>query len=237
MEINLEERDKIQSFLNQFLFVEGAVYTLFGDKPITQMLIFIGTDADLPVLSEEELKTAIPREDLSPETGPVWKHFVSKIPSKHFLFAERPCLRNPHFVLYSLLNIDRVKEVLSKHKLAFQKKTACSFDIDKVIQEFSDPHSSFWNQVFLDHYLSGLLYGFGEENIVHFLNRMEDQEIEARFSDENDDEATPSKFPIPIFAMSAQDKTSARYQEQRKIIQEIYRGKDIVDVTLRRFAD
>jgi hypothetical protein len=236
-EINAEERRKIQSFLDQFLFVEGAVYSLFGDKPISQMLIFIGSDADRAVLSEEQLETAAFVDDSITENGQVWKHFINKIPSKHFIFAERPCRLDPHHVIYSLLNIERVKEVLCKHKLDFQKKTESLFDADQVIQEFRDPQSSFWKQVLADHYLSGLLFGYGEENIAHFLNLMDNEGIENQFSDQTDQLATANKFPIPIFAISPQDKTTAHYRKQRKSIQEIYRGKDIVDVTLRRFID
>ncbi len=232
-----EERQKIQSFLNQFLFVEGAVYALFGDKPISQMLVFIGNDADRAELSEEQLKTAIFVDDSTVANWKAWQHFIGKIPSKHFILAERPCMRDTHHVIYSLLNIKRVKDVLAQYRPVFEQKIGSHFDIEQVIQQFKDPQSSFWRKAFADHYLSGLLFGYGEENIAYFMDPMKDREIENEFSDESDPCATAGKFPIPIFATSACDQTSKRYREQREAIQEIYRGKDIVDVTMQRYCN
>jgi len=164
------ERQKIQAFLNQFLFVEGAVYALFGDKPISQMLVFIGDDADRAQLSAEQLKTAIFVDDSTVVNWRAWRHFIRKLPSKHFILAERPCVRDAQHVIYSLLNVRQVKDVLAEHKLAFEQKTGGHFNIDQVIQQFKDPQSSFWSKAFADHYLSGLLFGYGEENIVHFID-------------------------------------------------------------------
>jgi len=234
-EIHIEERRKIQSFLSQFLFAEGAVYSLFGDKPITQMLIFIGSDADRAELSEEQLKKATFVNDSMTENVRAWNRFIHKIQSKRFIFAERPC-RDPHHIIYSLLNIERVKAVLCKYNLDFTKKIGESFEMNKVIEEFRDPQSYFWKRVLEDHYLSGLLFGYGEENISHFLNGM-DTEIENQFSDQTDQLVTQNKFPIPIFAVSSQDKTSAHYRKQRLAIQKIYQDKDIVDVTVGRLLE
>jgi hypothetical protein len=235
--IDVEERHKIQSFLNRFLFVEGAVFSLFGEKPLSAMLIFTGNEHILAGLSEEELETTVFIDDSIREDWQAWKHFAHRVPSKNFVFAERPCLRDPYHVLYFLMNVERVKEILHRHHLAFQTKTGARFDSDKVVHEFGNPRSSFWSQVLADHYLTGLLFGYGEENITHFLDRITDQEGDRQFSDEFDASATPTKFPIPMFAISSEDKTAARYREQRKRIQSEYCGKDIVDVTIKRLAN
>ena len=235
--ISVEERPKIQSFLNRFLFVEGAVFSLFGDKPLSAMVLFTGNEDILEDLTEEELRTAVFIDDSICEDWQAWKDLTARMPSKNFLFAERPCVGDPHHVLYFLMNVGRVKEILHENRLAFQTRTGTQFESDKVIRDFSNPKSIFWDRVFEDHYLSGLLFGYGEENIAHFLGRTIDRKSSRQFSDEFDAAATSTKFSIPILAVSEQDKTSARYREQRKKIQSIYLGKDIVNVTIKRLTD
>jgi hypothetical protein len=233
--IGIEERLKIQAFLNHFLFIQGGVYSLFGDKPITEIFIFIGGEADLMPLTEEQLKTALFYDHSLADNWRAWKRFTEKLHTRRFIFAEHPCNSDPSQVTYLLLNVKRVKEVLEKHRLAFQSKTGYLFDTDKVIEEFRNPTSLFWEQAFSDHYLAGLLYGYGEENISNFLDHNQDGKRES--SDQYDPFATAANFPIPRFAVSAQDKTSARYREQRKTIQAVYQDKDIVDVTIRHLLE
>lgn len=232
--IETKNRPRIHSFLNHFLFVNGGAYTLFGDKPISEMLLFVGTEDDLMELTEEELKRAMPRDDSIVEDWRIWKCYADKIPSKHFIIAERLCSFDPSHVIYAILNVDRVKEVLCKYRATFVEKIGAPFDSDQVIKEFKILHSSFWEQVFTDHSLSGLLFGYGEENIAYFSDHMENQEEENQFSDKYNPLATSKDFPIPIFAISSEDKTAAHYLEQRMKIQSIYRNKDIVDVTIQR---
>lgn len=89
--INIEERHKIQSFLHRFLFVEGAVFSLFGDKPLSAVVIFTGDEDILDDLTEEELRTAVFIDDSIREDWQMWRCFTARMPSKNFLFAERPC--------------------------------------------------------------------------------------------------------------------------------------------------
>jgi hypothetical protein len=129
------------------------------------------------------------------------------------------------------------KEILQQYQSEFQTKTAMQFDAEKVIQQFIDPASCFWNKVLADHYLTGLLFGYGEENIKHFVDRIKKQERASQFSDEFDPSATSAKFPIPVFAVSAGEKTTSRYRKQKKRIQKEYRDKDIVEITLHRLVN
>lgn len=235
--IPLEDRDKIQSFLNQFLFVNTAVYTLFGDKPISEMLIFIGTKNDLMELTEEELKMAIPLDGSIVENWRVWKRYADKIHSKNFIITERPCFLDPSHAIYSLLNVKLVKEVLCQHRATFQEKIGRSFNVDKVIEEFKDPSSYFWKKAFEDHYLSGLLFGYGQENITHFLNHMKIQDKKIQFSDVYNPSATVNNFSIPSFALSPNDKTANLYSEQRTKIRSVYQYRNIIDVTIQRLTE
>ena len=245
IEVDPDDREKIHSFLNQLLFVNSSVYTLFGEKPISDMVIFIGaedeivklTDADMIELTEEERKNMHPWDESLIDNWKIWKRYVDKIDSKNFIFNERLSIFSQSHLIYSIFNIKLVKEILCKYRKEFEKQTGGPFDSDKVISEYKDPESPFWEKIYTDHYLSGLLYGFGEENITYFLNKIETQERRSDCSEEDNPFATIDNLPIPIFAMSPQDKTCNKYREQRTKIQSIYQNKDIVDVTLKRLME
>jgi hypothetical protein len=236
-EIDTKDREKIQLFLNQFLFVNSGAYTLFGDKPITEMFLFVGSDDDLMELTEEELKTAIPLDRSIVDNWKTWKRYIDKISCKNFIIKENACLLDPTHTIYSVLNVKSVKRVLGKHREAFQRVIGSSFDTDKVIEEFKDSSSYFWNKVFEDHYLSGLLFGYGEENIAYFLDCMATQNTKIHFSDEYNPLATVNNFPLPSFALSAEDKTSDCYREQRIKIKKLCQDKDIIDLTIQRLME
>ncbi len=224
----------MSSFLTQFLFANGGAYTLFGEKPMSEMLIFIGSETDLIELTEEEMKTAIPLDRSLVENWKAWKRYAEEIDSNHFIFAERPCLLDPSHTIYSLLNVDLAKDLLSKYRTKFEEQVGFPFDINQVIHEFKDPASSFWGRVLSDHVLSGLLLGYGEENIDYFLDRLKTDNGTIRFSDDYDPTASSDHFPLPIFALSPEDKTTDRYREQRTKIRHIYQDRDIIDVTFQR---
>lgn len=212
------------------------MFSLFGDKPLTDMLIFMGKESDLAALSEDEIIAATFTDASIREDWKTWKCIAHQIPSKSFVFVERSCPQDHDLVFYCVMNVKQTKKILLVYRKVFEEKTGISVDPDKMIQEFKNPESSFWRRVFADHYLSGLLYGFGEENVAYFLTHQSFDE-EKSFSDEPDNFATSIKFPIPIYAMSVDDKTAPRYRDQRKIIQNIFRNKEIVDVTIQKLLD
>ena len=106
-----------------------------------------------------------------------------------------------------------------------------------MINEFKNPSSYFWEQALKNHYLSGLLFGYGEENITYFLNRMATQNKKVQFSEDYNPSATVNNFPIPLFALCPEDKTAALYQKQREKIKSVYQDKNIIDVTIHRLMN
>lgn len=228
---------KIETFLNEFLFVEGGVYTLFGDKPVTEMAIFIGSNEDLIELTPEQSLAATPLDPSIAKNWETWKHHIAKLPLKTFILHDRSCPSDPTLRFYSIVNTQAVRDLLHKHKKAFQDITGIDFNEDAIIDEFTSDTSSFWQKAFQDHYLMGLLYGFGEENALYFAKQIATNQTLIRFSAKEDPFASMHQFPIPSFALSPEDTMTDHYQQQRTKIERLYRNKNMVEVSVQRLTE
>lgn len=231
------ETAKIEAFLTKLLFEEAGIYTLFGDKPITDICFFIGDETDiwLDGLSQEAMKQIVYIDnDALLENWNAWKKYAQSIPFKEFCFVEVPCPTDPLHVLYCLVNVNRVREVIQENELDF--KVRGGIDFGNIKREIRNPKSAFWNSMLHDHYLMGLLHGYGKENSSYFTKLLEGKEsphpfetVEGPFSIEN--------FPLPIYAHTPNDSISRKYQQQREEIKKIYENKNFLDVTLNRLRE
>jgi hypothetical protein len=87
------------------------------------------------------------------------------------------------------------------------------------------------NKVFANHYLSGLLHGYGEENCEHFQQIL-NGEVKPNFSEKFEGLVTEKSFPLPIFAVAKNETMINKYEQQRKHIQQIYQNKNFFKTTL-----
>ncbi len=227
-----------QRFLEKLLFEEGGVYTLFGSKPLTDILVFHGkeTDISLSDLSEDSLKEMTYINDQTTDYLDAWKKFSQQVKWNKFRCFERASPFDPLHVSYFLLNVDNARDVYKKYQTLFTKKLGRKISFNQALEELEDPHSFFWETVFADHELSGLLYGYGEENIETFGKP---SSAKAQFTEDVQSYAkiNSSHFPLPIYAVSKHDTTTRKYIKERKKIQQIYRNKNFFDVSVKRLAE
>ncbi len=66
------------------------------------------------------------------------------------------------------LNIPQMLHILKKHQNEFRQETGMEFEISAILDSFEDEYSVFWNKVCGNHYLLGLLLGYGEKNAYLF---------------------------------------------------------------------
>lgn len=229
------ESDKVQAFLEKILVEEGGVYTLFGSKPLTDILIFKGTERDISLkeLSKTSLQEIVYVEDRTLEYFEAWKRFSKRLKFHKFRFFERTSLYDPLYTSYFFLNVERAKEVYEENREIFTRKLGKWVPFDEALKELEDPHSIFWGIVLTDHELAGLLYGYGKENVESFGKYSPSK---TRFS-ETRKQNTKVQFPLPVYAVSENDRTTKRYREEQAKIQEIYRARPFLEVTLKRIAE
>lgn len=224
------ETAKAEEFLEGFLFQESGCYTLFGDKPITSMLIFRGKmeDSSLEDLSSEALKTLAFVDYKTAENFEAWKKVSKKLHMHNFFFVDIPLQNDPTCSSVYFVNIEETKKVFEEYFDLFHAKLKIS-NWEILLHELKKPNENLWNVLFSDHYLAGLLYGFGQENIETFCRKDKNR----IFSESFEDVASKRNFPIPIYAISKKDKTSSKYREQREKIKKKYKSKRILEVTLQ----
>lgn len=231
---NACEGEKIEAFLNELLFQEGGCYTLFGDKPMTSLLVYSGKSEDFSIeyLSKESADKVIFIDDKTAENFDAWNAFSKELHFQNFFLVRFPHSEDPTCNFVFFVNIKETKKFFSKYRDSFHQRIG-NLDWEKVLFELKKPNVEIWNSLIKDHYLTGILYGFGQENCKAFCNT----DSKRVFSEQFEGAATKSDFPIPIFAISKNDSTVQKYRKQREKIKEIYKDKTILEVTLKALLE
>ncbi|MES2345835.1 MAG: hypothetical protein V4494_07860 [Chlamydiota bacterium] len=218
-----------EKFLGEFLFQEGGCFTLLGDKPITSMLIFQGEPKDccLENLSEEALQTLKFVDYKTAEHFASWKNFSNNLTFDNFFFVELSAPNDPSTTFLFFVNICETKKVFDTHMDLFLAKTEIS-EWENLLSELKKPNTTLWQALFKDHYLAGLLYGFGQQNAQMFCNK-DSQMISEEFTEV----ASKEHFPIPVYAASENDEMTRKYKNQREAIKKVYQEGSVLEVTLK----
>lgn len=232
----LEQETQISLFLTDLLFRQGGVYTLFGDKPMTSLLLFTGSlkEIDLSVVSEEARNSAIYCEVASYEDWLAWKKFIFRDQLENFIFAEHPCPLDPSQRYLLFVNKKEMRKVLQIYKENFIKSWGEEFSIDWAIEELTKEGSRFWNNVLTDHFLAGIAYGYGLENVLRFTDNLRAFKEEGKASDEFLKHPSPREFSLPIFKIYENKQVIEKYKIQKESILYKYRDRPFLEVTMER---
>lgn len=161
-----------------------------------------------------------------------------------------------------LINIQQTALVLAENYEIFKTASGMDFHPLQMVFEAQNPDSIFWKNVFSmqNHLTKGLLFGFGLRNSL-FCNWSFSVSSNAQFAlgfseeyrenimeylkNSHDNVSTASvpfckgslsNFTIPLFGVVPGDDTAEKYKKEKAAIEKIYRGQDVVEVTLRHFA-
>lgn len=237
-------------------------YTLFGTKPMSGTVIAIpsmewveNSQHRLEGLSSRK-KKKLTREmvefcktyDLH-LNWEKWVHWKAKKPPSPFLFRASPVDDDGLFTV-DMINVKEAIFTLCKHYELFRTQLKQDFDPTKAALEFEDLQSSFWQEVFANHLLCGILYGYGKKNSYLFwLNReMENHPSTALIAHVVFDSAlvkrdgkggTLREIPLPVFRSYTQTKITedpviAKYAAFRAKIQKHLRGGSLTHKILER---
>ena len=151
----------------------------------------------------------------------------------------------------SLVNIYQTALILQTHYDLFKQAVGYDFDPLSIVFDLENKHSDFWNRIKSPKYcvLWGLLFGFGKKNSYGYLWKWRHIKNEQQHDKEKEFSETITQyfsnknriswhsindFLIPAFSSySENDPVVAKYEEERKKIQRLYKGKDFVDFTLQ----
>ena len=140
------------------------------------------------------------------------------------------------------VNIPNLIYILYHYREEFTERLHRDFEPNEVISQINDEDSMFWNAVFKDHFLSGLIYGYGERSSYLFnwsgkYLQSVSEERRAFFSNEErlkksanlitNYHIKPSDLPIPdFFYFGVSDPKGLEYEIEREKILEHFNNKN-----------
>jgi len=194
------------------------------------MLIYRGDPAcssfeNLSLKSVESLSFV---ESNTAENYEAWKSLSEGFTSDHYFFVELSVFNDPSYSTLYFVNVPEMQNIIELNLELFQSKMNAS--ASEIMTEFKKPNRELWKAVFKDHYLAGLLYGYGKNNCIQFC----EQKAERIFSEEFEEIPTKEHFPIPVYAISKDDEVSQKYKTQRKKIEALFKKNRILDLTFKK---
>lgn len=177
--LSIEDKQWIEEFFHIFFFNHSmTIYTVFGSKPLSSILIERRTREAFHQIANLH-KHEVLKEDFDSsfqvyeknrrfaKNWDKWILFIRQFPSSPFLFRETPShVKNIH--LGFIINVQEMVWTLKNYYREFKAIVGEDFNPIDVTLEFEDPNSKFWNLVLLNPYLMGICYGYGAKNAYLF---------------------------------------------------------------------
>lgn len=203
---------------------------------MTDICLSFGSEEEtyLEGLSEESLKSLIYiNNDTILKDWESWKNYANSLHFRNFCFIETPCPNDPLHLLYFIINVDRVKDIIQENSQEFSE---IGISISNFESELKNSRSNIWSKLLSNHYLMGLLHGYGRENSRHFLKVLNGEE-QSTFPQEISNNHKSDDFPLPVYSCEANDSVQKKYEAERERIKKIYKNRDFLSVTMRRLQE
>lgn len=258
-QFSASEKKWMEKFFTDYFMDEPTIYTLFGTKPISSIEICFAPKSEWIKAYEITLQNLPSKEkdkqlkkftkycqeyDLN-RNWEKWIELKQHLSISSFLFVLRPTDFNEIFSGY-IANVREVFWVLHQHYDEFERVLGQGFDPLAVVFDFENPHSVFWDKIFQDHYLSGILFGFGERNAFFFSEQLR-LEKERGVSLDNSSlflsnhmlqkqRDSLKKFPIPAFRSyeeaGQQDPIVLKFLDERQTIIKRFKHNNFQEIVL-----
>lgn len=253
---------------------DGGIYTLLGSKPMTEFDItdILDETEEEMARTYEEIKNYL-KEHVSSNSStlPTFEEYVKKcnLHRDEYKFRDSKKLwdawlktygtvSTPSYKLFAwegdftvglFINVPFLIHTLKKYHREFSQITEIESETDKILSTIEDKNSTFWKKVFTNHYLHGLLLGYGEKNAYLFnWVRTETLPLESismlRFPelsrlDQHAKQTFKKKIsiedlPIPYFvSFEINDEEVERYSKEREKIISFLKNKEFTSFILK----
>lgn len=257
-----EEKKWMGKFFADFFFEGSTIYTLFGTKPMSQVTI-IDVDEEAWIKSyepylirlegekKETLLKKIKEEFASYDLNQNWERWMvwhKGHPNSSFLFSKRPVKETNSLFNAYIINIPQVIWTLEKYYCVFYKELGITFDPIEMVLEFENVNSVFWEKVFDNHFLQGILHGFGERNSYFFSKEFENKMNQSTllkcifgssdliYNDQEGGDLTHLKLPSfrSYEYPNGIDPVVEKYRKERLTIQKKLKGKNFTNEVINQ---
>lgn len=252
-EISSDERIWMEKFFDDLLFVEGAAYTLWGSKPITEIILYHYSTEELEEMlknaSAEQLENCYVSDNYDLALNwEKWEKIHQRFPSQNYLLFRSHFDDDFKASFVYFVNIPLTVSVLQDHYELFRKTVGFEFNPKEVVLDLTNYKSTFWSQVRTSDQkplLWGLLFGYGSNNAYEFYAKYfthaksKSPFIESasfhlsHYPPKGQVITTLDNLDVPSFiSFSETDEVIVQYQKDRDAILETYKGKDHLKTTL-----
>ena len=254
LNITAEERLWLEQFFKTLMLENKGVYTLYGSKPMTSMVVYYYSEEEIneitELMTEEEKKNAVTvKDDFFAENWEKWAKIQDRFPMKRYLLFKQNVPDHPKVAFVYFVDILKLALTLNEHYAMIKTIIGEDFHPLDVASEYADTTSEFWKKMEGHSALTGILFGYGAKNSWCFHWKHWDhsdqvdsiaQSVKFHFSDTpRYGKATLKNFPIPIFAsfVNGKDEVIEKYEKEREYIKKIYKGKDFLETTLLKLME
>lgn len=260
-QLTKEERIHLNLFFKHLLLREHGIYVLFGSKPMIACQAISLTEQEQ---IENYEKLNIDKKDIKwiqiAFDFKWWDDVKDRINLNQYLIFQKDT-SFPKVKDVFLVNISNMILLLQKNYDLFKKVVGYDFSPLEVVFEM-DKTSIFWDKVFNNSLLLGLVYGYGfdnaylfnfmrnvtesssgkEHNYVNsfskiFKSHISDHEKQLILSDCTDNKLNYQDFPLPTYRSLFDNLQKKQYLKEQKKIKKIYKGKDPLEVTLNKLCE
>lgn len=254
-EITQEESDWMAKFFDDLLFEEGAVFTLWGSKPMTEIILYHYSEEEMAVmfdnLTKEELENCYInyKYDL-PKNWEKWEKIHSRFPIKKYLLFRSHFSEDKKVSFVYFVDILKSASIIHDHYDLFRKSVGRDFHPLEAVLEMPNTESFFWRKIRNSEegaLLWGILFGYGKINACAYHWKYFDgpesckermQSFSYRFSNpppRGQVQISAKKFNTPSFvSFIDEDEMIETYNKEREKIRDIYQDKNRLDLTLEK---
>ena len=257
LELNFEERQWMEKFFNDLLFVEGAAYTLWGSKPITEIVLYHYTDDEMNAmlldLSKKEIENCYVSDNYDlPSNWEKWEKIQSRFPIKKYLIFRSHFDEDGKASFVYFVDILKTATLIQSNYELFRRAVDFDFHPFEVVLDIRNRESKFWKKVRDSKespLLWGLLFGYGKMNSLAFYWKHFDcpqscKEFIGSYpfqfsnpSPRGQVRISASNFAIPHFvSFSDDDEVVGHYLEERERIKKTYQSNDQLQIILQKLT-
>jgi hypothetical protein len=253
--LSQEERAWLTQFFEDVMLCENGIYTLYGSKPLTMIAVQQYSDAEKQAfydsLTEDEKKDGQICIDYSlDKTWFQWEKIQDRFPMNRYMFFKMDQFQDDHVFFVLFVDVLKTAALIQDNYEAFQKVIGADFHPLELTLNMKQKDSILWEKISENAHLLGLLFGFGKMNSYLFQWQHFDHPESCNdfcrnivsFLSEKPSKAsmkyTINEFSIPAFkSFNLIDPVVDNFRDERNRIKEIYKGKDFLDLTLKKLTE
>lgn len=177
-----------------------------------------------------------------------WEKIQDRFPMKRYMFFKMDQFQDDHVFFVLFVDILKTAAIIQDNYDLFRKAVGVDFHPLEITLNMKQKDSILWGN--MNAQLYGILFGFGKMNSYLFqCQHFDHPESCSEFCENivsfvNDDftqgevKYTIDQFSIPAFkSFNEIDPVVDNFREERNRIKEIYKGKDFLELTLKKLME